>query len=99
MTAEDEGVIVHSCDWSTGRCADVGKDGFACGVGTNALKIGVVERGLSVLIESGMFGFYIVVEVHASMRVPCNSKSIHIEEPITDIDFMLRGDLMWIMRE
>lgn len=74
------------------------EDGLTGCICTNAAKVGVMEWGLSVLVEGRVLCSYpVAIELCRCRRVPRDPKTIDIEEPIASRDFMLRGDLVWVV--
>lgn len=74
------------------------EDGFTGSVGTYAAEIGVVERRLSVFVDSGIFGCVaIVVEVGGGRSVPCYAEPVNVEQAVSSCDLMLCCHLIWVV--
>lgn len=71
VTTEDKRVIVDRSHRGGRSSTDMGKDGFAGCVCTDAAKVGVMERRLSVFVEGRMLCTYtIAVEFCRGCRIP-----------------------------
>lgn len=71
MASEDKGMIVHGSYCCASRRTNVCEDGAARGVGADTAKVGVMQGGLGVFVESGV-GTMAVVEGGASRSVLLN---------------------------
>ena len=98
VLTENKRVVVHRCYRRGCSSTDVGEDGSTGCIRADAAKVGVVERGLSVLVERRMLGRRaIAVELCRRRRIPCQPKAIDIEEAVASCDLMLCCDLIWVV--
>ena len=98
VSTENEGMVV---DRSHGRgcgSTNVSKDRFTGCICADASKVGVVERGLSVLVKGRVLRRHaITVEICCRRRIPSQPKTIDIKEPVASGDLMLCCDLVWVV--
>ena len=71
VTTEDKRVIVNRSHRGGRGSTNMGEDGFAGCVCTDAAKVGVMERRLSIFVERGVLCTYaIAVELCGCLRIP-----------------------------
>ena len=100
VSTEDERMIVDHCHWCGSSSTNVREDGLTSRIRANASKAGVVERGLSVLIERRVLCRHTVaVEFFCGCGIPSDPESINIEEAITCCDLMLCCDVIGVVRK
>lgn len=77
---------------------------IAVGVRTNASEVAIVERRLDALVDGGVKSDIskTVGKSAVSIRIPCHSESVHIEESVSlgDLGFGRRFCMdFWVMGE
>ena len=98
MSAEDEGMVIDSCYRRSCSGTNVGEDGFTGCICADAAKVGVVKRGLSVLVEGRVLCVHtIVVEIFCRRSIPRHSKPINIEKAVASGDLKLCCDFIWVV--
>ena len=98
VSTENEGMVVDRGHRRGCGSTNMGEDCFTGGICTNAPKVGVVERGLSVLVKGGVLGRHaITVEICCRCRIPSQAETIDVEEPVASGDLLLCCDLVWVM--
>ena len=98
VSAKGEWVIVDRRHRRGRSSTNVGEDSFTRSVRADASEIGIMQRWLSILVKGRVLcSNAIIVEFCRCRRIPCQSKSIDIEEAVASCDLMFCGDLVWIV--
>ncbi len=100
MPSEYERVIVHSSHRRGSRSADVGENSFARCIGTYAAEVGIVKWRLSVFVKCGALASNpSIVEVCCCRGVPGYTKTVDVEEAVTNSNLVLCSNLIGIVGE
>lgn len=100
MSPKNKRMVIDRGNRRSRRSSDMCKHSFASRIRTYTTEVCVVQRRLSILVESGMFGgIAVVVEVSCGRGIPSDAEAINIEEAVTCCNFMLGRYLVWIVGE
>ena len=98
VSTENERMVVdrgHRCGCGS---TNVGEDRFTGCICADAPKVGVVERGLSVLVKGRVLRRYaIIVEICCRRCIPSQPETIDVKEAVPSGDLMLCCDLVWVV--
>ena len=98
VSTENEGMIVDRGHRRGCGSTNVGEDRFTGCICADAPKVGVVERGLSVLVKGRVLRRYaITVEICCPRRIPSQPETIDIKEAVASGDLLLCCDLVWVV--
>ena len=98
VSTKDKRMVVDRCHRRGCSSTNVGEDSFTGCICADAAKVGIMERGLRVLVEGGVLCRHtIAVELRRRRRIPGHPETINIEEAVAGRDLMLRCDLVWVV--
>ena len=98
VSTENEGMVVDRGHRRGCGSTNVGENRFIGCVCADASKVGVVERGLSVLVKGRVLRRHaITVETCCRCRILSHPITIDLEEAAASGDLMLYCDLVWVV--
>ena len=98
VSTEDEGMVVDRGHRRGCGSTNVGENRFTGCICADAPKVGVVERGLSILVKGRVVHRHAVtVETCCRRCIPSQPETIDIEEAVASGDLLLGCDFVWVV--